>query len=191
MLLHRCCAGLSRERFEALASYEELFLCPTCQCDSQQETIMLLKEELTALRADLLQLKESVVALQASKLKSKVSNLSWNVVAARGNKQPPRKRMAPDHDSRERKNDADQRKQSSSQQRKRIAIPGTLRIWGTMRSTTQTAVTNALKQLTTVDVSRLIVKRKFETAVNDPTCVNRWWFIVRGEGDLLQQVEEA
>lgn len=162
-MVHRCCAGLSRERFEALASSEELFLCPTCQRDSQQE--MFLKDELTALRADLLQLKESVVALQASKSKSKVSNLSWSVVAARGNKQPPRKRMTPDHESRKRKNDTAQRKQSSSQRRKRVAIPGARRIWGTMRSTTQTAVTNALKQLTTVDVSQLIVKRKFKTAV--------------------------
>ena len=152
---------------------------------------MFLKDELTALRADLLQLKESVVALQASKSKSKVSNLSWSVVAARGNKQPPRKRMTPDHESRKRKNDTAQRKQSSSQRRKRVAIPGARRIWGTMRSTTQTAVTNALKQLTTVDVSRLIVKRKFKTAVNDPTRVHKWWFIVRGEEDLLQQVEEA
>ena len=59
------------------------------------------------------------------------------------------------------------------------------------RSTTQTAVTNALKQLTTVDVSRLIVKRKFKTAVNNPTRVQKWWFIIRGEEDLLQQMEES
>ena len=59
------------------------------------------------------------------------------------------------------------------------------------RSSTQTAVTNALKQLTTVDVSRLIVKRKFKTAVNNPTRVQKWWFIIQGEEDLLQQMEEA
>lgn len=193
MWLHRCCAGLSRERFEVLASSEESFLCPACQRDSQQETITLLKDELAALRAELHQLKESVVALQASQSTSKETNLRWNVVADRGTKRPPRKRTVPDHESRDTcKTDAAQRKQPSSQrQRKRVAIPGARRIWGTMRSTTQTAVTNALKQLTTVDVSRLIVKRKFKTAVNNPTRVQKWWFIIRGEEDLLQQMEEA
>ena len=126
MWLHRCCAGLSRERFEALASSEESFLCPACQRDSQQETITLLKDELATLRADLLQLKESVVALQASKPKSKETNLSWNVVAGRGAKRPSRKRMVPDHESRDTcKAGAAQHKQPSSQrQRKRVAIPG-------------------------------------------------------------------
>ena len=145
------------------------------QRDSQQETITLLKDELAALRAELHQLKESVVALQASQSTSKETNLRWNVVADRGIKRPPRKRTVPDHESRDTcKTDAAQRKQPSSQrQRKRVAIPGARRIWGTMRSTTQTAVTNALKQLTTVEVSRLIVKRKFKTAVNDPTRVQK------------------
>ena len=105
---------------------------------------------------------------------------------------PPRKRMDPDHESKDTcKTDAAQQKQPSSQrQRKCDTIPGAQRIWETMRST-HTAVNNALKQLTTVDVSQLIVNRQFKAAVNDPTRVHKWWFIVRGEEDLLQQVEGA
>ena len=224
MWLRHCCAGLSREHFEALASSEELFLCPVSQHDSQHETITLLKEKVAALRADLLLLKESIVALQASKPKSKESNLTWNVVAGRGIKRPPPpplqlnesvvalqaskpkskesnltwnvvagrgiKRPPPPppqqangscHGSKDTsKTNAAQQKQPSSQsQQKRVAIPGARRIWGTMRST-HTAVTNALKQLTTVDVSQLIVKRKFKTPDNDQTHVHKWWFIVRG-----------
>ena len=60
-----------------------------------------------------------------------------------------------------------------------------------MKTTTHTAVTNALKQLTTVDVTQLTVKRKFKTAVNNPTRIQKWWFIVRGEEYVLQQVEGA
>lgn len=64
--LHCHCAGLSRLRFEALANSEEVFLCPRCQHESQQETITLLKSEVAALHAELLQLKDSIVALKAS-----------------------------------------------------------------------------------------------------------------------------
>ena len=49
MWLHRCCAGLSRKHFEAVASSEELSLCPACQRGSQQETITLLKDDVAAL----------------------------------------------------------------------------------------------------------------------------------------------
>ena len=100
MWLHCCCAGLSRECFEASASSEGLFLCPVCQVTAAKTTT-LLKEEVAALCVDLLQLKESVVALQASKPKSKETNLSWNVVAGRGTKQPSCKWMVPDHESRD------------------------------------------------------------------------------------------
>ena len=197
MWLHRCCAGLSRKRFEAVASSEEPFLCPACQRSSQQETITLLKDDVAALRAELFQLKESVVALQVSKLNDcaqpKENSSSWNVVVGRGAKRPPRKRTAAVDESKSTmgKPDAAAQQSSTHRQRKRVAIPDARRIWGTMRTTTRTAVINALKQLTTVDVTKLTVKRKFKTAANDPTRVLKWWFIVRGEEDLLQQVDGA
>ena len=96
--LHRHCAGLSREHFEALANSEEAFLCPTCQRKGQEETIALLKDEVAALRAELLQLKDSVVALKASTVQntgrrpSKEARPSWNVVAGRVSKRHPHKR---------------------------------------------------------------------------------------------------
>lgn len=114
-----------------------------------------------------------------------------NVIAGRGAKRLPRKRTAPVDESKS-TNISDVAQQPSTRhQWKLIAIPGAQRIWGTVGTTTQAAVTNALKQLTTIDVTQLTVKRKFNTAVNDPTRLHKWWFIVQGEEDLLQQVERA
>ena len=197
--LHRHCAGLSRARFEAVANSEEEFLCSTCQREGQEETIALLKDEVAALRAEFLQLKDSVVALKASTVQntgrrpSKEARPSWNVVVDRGSKRHPNKRREQGRGTAERKDTNEppetQPKQPSS--RKRVVISGARRIWGTMRTTTPTAVTNALNQLTTVDVTQLTVKRKFKTAANNPTRIQKWWFVVRGEEDMLQQVEGA
>ena len=153
--LHRHCAGLSRARFEALANSEEAFLCPTCQREGQQETITLLKDEVAVLHAELLQLKDSVVALKASTMQNtgrRPSKEAWNVVAGRASKRHPHKRREQGHGTTERNNiNEPLATHGQLRQRKRVVISGARRIWGTMRTTTPTAVTNALNQLTTVD----------------------------------------
>ena len=177
--LHRHCAGLSRGRFEALANSEEAFLCPTCQREGQEETVTLLKDEVAALRAELLQLKDSVVALKASTVQntgrrpSKEARPSWNVVAGRASKRHPHKRREQGRGTAE-KNNTNEPLATQPRQRKRVVISGARSIWGTMRTTTPTAVTNALNQLTTVDVTQLTVKRKFKTAANNPTRIQKW-----------------
>lgn len=110
-----------------------------------------------------------------------------NVIAGRGAKRLPRKRTTPVDESKSTSVSDVAQQPSTRHQWKLIAISGAQRISGTVRTTTQAAVTNALKQLTTIDVTQLTVKRKFNTAVNDPTRLHKWWFIVQGEEDLLQQ----
>ena len=38
--------------------------------------------------------------------------------------------------------------------------------------------------------SGLTVKRKFKTSRNSPQTVTRWWFVISGEENLLQQLQE-
>ena len=73
--------------------------------------------------------------------------------------------------------------------KKRVPILEARRVWGTMRCTSSHAVSVALK-LTNIDTSKLVVKRKFKCSTTKPNCIEKWWFIVRGEEELLCQLEE-
>jgi len=101
--------GLSRQRFEALANSEEVFLFPTCQREGQQETITLLKGEVAALRAELLLAErfrcgtESEYTQSTGRRPSKEARSSWNVVAGRGRKRPFHKRREKARGTAERK----------------------------------------------------------------------------------------
>ena len=73
--------------------------------------------------------------------------------------------------------------------RNRIPVKGARKVWGTLRSTTTLAVENALKTLTSINTKGLAVKRKFKTARNDKDQVTKWWFVVRGEESVLEQLQ--
>ena len=81
-------------------------------------------------------------------------------------------------------------KPARSPMRKRTTIVGARRIWGTLKNTTVTAVSATLKRLTSTDTTKLKIKRKFKTATSDPSRVQKWWFMVRGDEELIKQLEE-
>jgi len=74
--------------------------------------------------------------------------------------------------------------------RNRVLLKGARKIWGTLRTTTTLAVENALKTLTSINVKSLIVKRKFKTAHNNKDRVTKWWFVVRSEESILEQLQK-
>lgn len=80
--LHRCCAGLSKSRYEALSGTVDPFLCPSCQSNCQQQSLDQLKAELNLLRSDFEELKDSVSTSQSTVNQSiPVISSSWaNVV---------------------------------------------------------------------------------------------------------------
>ena len=65
----------------------------------------------------------------------------------------------------------------------RVKILGVCRIWGTLKSTRTSAI---LKKLA-AHGDQLFVKRK--TATKDGRC-ERWWFVLKEEETLLQQLED-
>ena len=71
-----------------------------------------------------------------------------------------------------------------------VPLKGARKIWGTLRSTTTLAVENALKTLTRINVKSLIVKRKFKTAHNNKDRVTKWWFVIRDEESVLEQLQK-
>jgi len=69
-------------------------------------------------------------------------------------------------------------------------VKGARKIWGTLRTTTTTAIERALSTLTKVSSKDVVVKRKYKTAQRDPHQVTKWWFVLRGEEEVLQQLQE-
>ena len=72
--------------------------------------------------------------------------------------------------------------------KRQVQISGARRIWGTLKTTTCAAVSSSLKCLTSFSY-QIKVKRKYKTACDNHAVVKKWWFILRGSEERLQQLE--
>ena len=72
---------------------------------------------------------------------------------------------------------------------KLVKAVGARKIWGTLKTTTSAAVKNALSSLTKVSCSDLQIKRKYKSSCRNPDTVAKWWFVIRGEENKLQELE--
>ena len=72
----------------------------------------------------------------------------------------------------------------------RVQVSGARKVWGTLKHTPVEAVSNALKTLTDIPLVSLTIKRKYKTVhKNSRQSVVRWWFVVRGEERILQELQ--
>ena len=61
-------------------------------------------------------------------------------------------------------------------------------MWGTLRSTTCSEVTNAIKRLVSEPLAEtLLIKRKYK--VNASGSITKWWYVVRGEKRDVELLE--
>lgn len=77
---------------------------------------------------------------------------------------------------------------NSFHQRDKIQVAGSRKIWGTLKSTTTSAVSNAVCSLTGMNADHLIFKRKYKT--NPTKNSSKWWFVIRSDEALLKDLEE-
>ena len=211
---HRCCAGVSQARYKLISESPEPYLCPTCTFDRQQAVIQDLQSNVQALTEEILQVKASLETLLKvpsctytapgpaaggeDREKGAVSSkLCWNVVASRkkGTKtkggfvssscMPPKNNVA---------NSTSRRSGCGSAQSNKHAVSGTKevftgvrRIWGTMKACTVPTVIKSITRLTGIG-SNVQVKRKYKT--NDKGKVVKWWYILRAEEAVLNQLEQ-
>ena len=81
-------------------------------------------------------------------------------------------------------------KHSEKRNLPRVQVSVARKVWGTLRTATATAVSNALKSLTNIPSNSLTVKRKFKTTTGDTSKqIVRWWFVIRGEEKVLEQLQ--
>ena len=199
---HRWCVGICREQFQPLIESSEPFLCHLCTTRKQQGVILELQENVRALSAEVVQLKTVVEALQkepeatletkSSMVSTRDCELPWNVVAAKKNynkgkgKAPVSAQMS---ESSRSKNTTPGLKYSDIKKPLRACVKGARKIWGTLKSTTVTGVTNTLKVLGKIPLGAVTIKRKYKTARSDSKRIVRWWFVVRGDEEVLEQLE--
>ena len=75
-----------------------------------------------------------------------------------------------------------------------MAVEGKRKVWGTLKTTTVTAVKNAIKVISKID--GLEVKRKYQLSRADRVSVgsvpkvqvSRWWFVISGDETTLDKL---
>ena len=160
-------------------------------------------DTISALASEVQQLKVAVADASTLCLQEQTpaSSLPWNEVVRRKRKpksvQPPRqphqglatKRGA--HRPVAGDKDGGEPGVSQSPRKARVQVSGARKVWGTLKHTPVEAVSNALKNLTDIPLASLTIKRKYKTVhKNSRQLVVRWWFVVRGEERILQELQE-
>ena len=74
--------------------------------------------------------------------------------------------------------------------REKEGVPGSRKLWGTLRAATASVVSSTIGKLTTVG-KHVEVKRKYKLRPNGSTKNrnSKWWFILRGSEYVLKELE--
>ena len=74
--------------------------------------------------------------------------------------------------------------------REKEGVPGSRKLWGTLRAATASVVSSTIGKLTTVG-KHVEVKIKYKLRPNGSTKNrnSKWWFILRGSEDVLKELE--
>lgn len=147
-----------------------------------------LKDCIAALKAEILELRSTVQELsskvEAAEIENRKAEPSWSQVVRRGKKRQQKQRQGPQPA----RQTLDPTRQGDKT-RKSVKAVGARKIWGTLKTTTSAAVKNALSSLTKVSCSDLQIKRKYKSSHRNPDTVAKWWFVIRGEENKLQELE--
>ena len=203
--LHRYCAGVTETQYEALQDSTLPFLSFICSQLKQATVIKVMQAKIDMLTAEVTELRSTVSDLnvQISSLKSPnkepskadaMDGNTWTEVVRRGRRQVVTDTAGSRSKYQSLANRHSQQQISAPRRTQRpmqgVSVPGARRIWGTLKSTTTRAVENVITTLTKVRGSELKIKRKYKTATGNSTHVVRWWFVVRAEESVLEQVQK-
>ena len=197
---HRYCSGVTLTEYKAHGVNDSPYECPHCFKVRQQATVTDLQDCIATLKAEIRELRSTVqelsnkVEASESKEVENESIATWSKVVRRGKRkkkssQQEQVQVAPTTaNAHTTESQARATGLIPKTRRKFITVPGSRRIWGTMKNTTCAAIQNAVRRFTPgIPNQRLSFKRKYKSA-NDGT-VTKWWFVVRGEESLLADLD--
>ena len=196
---HRWCAGVSKACYKALSGTEDPFFYPSCTATKQQKAILELQSSVRSLSDEVreltkdknLQKKEctgsepclgeqtlGTASAQWSTVvrrKHPAKNSNFNKGMGSGDRKEPHPSGGNKHDR-------------TKPLKKRIPVINARRIWGTLKSTTCSAVTGAIRRLTPGMVNEnLTIKRKFKASQEGLT--RKWWFMVHGDKSSVELLQ--
>ena len=202
---HRYCACLPKQEFMQLKDAETPFYCPRCNARRQEIQISELKATVHALGVQVEELRLSFSASSLPRVdshtgcgrsvdhmdeSSTVSKQQWNKVTRKGNKESGKGGVKQVHSMDSARHKSRNQPPKETKHVHRTQVNGARKVWGTMRGTTKTAVENTLHTLTKIPKNSLVIKRKYRTAQDNSNRVTRWWFVLRGEEEILAQLQE-
>ena len=187
------------------------FFCPSCQLQEHQQLILSLVVSVDVLKGEVRLLKlaqdiakvttsmplrvgnaaqETSVQVSQPSKPPRSSNSGWAKVNSKKKQKSRRPPATVKQPVANQRGATENPNNSPPMSRKKfLPLSGARKIWGTLRSTTTLAVANALKQLAGIDTSKLQIKRMFKTSSTESSRVKKWWFVIRGEEDLLNKLE--
>ena len=211
--LHRYCAGIPRTHY-ADASLN--FVCIACTQKAGDATVRELKGEIASLKAEILVLKSALTEMnrtaeQAPDSQNAVTptvDEAWVTVSRQPRKpNTERQQRYPRRPKRHQQSAtvAGRNEESSNERiqttnrrdnlggRDRTPQAGARKIWGTLKSTTARAVERAISTIAKIPFKDFSVKRKFKNIQGDHNRrrIARWWFVVRAEESILQELTES
>ena len=203
---HRKCLFMPTDHFEQMTNSIDPYVCLLCTTKNQGETIAALQQSVCALTKEVCVLKAAMASMQQGpgisvSATGKVAGTTWSTVVSRPKRplhrvQSERPRAQSTQLSRPTQVPVPVQAPGgegapSSQRRDYVQVTDARKIWGTLQSTTPTAIANTIKTLAGLSELRkrnLVVKRKYKTAGSDSKKVTKWWFVVRGDENLLEQL---
>ena len=185
---HRYCAGVSASCYRILSSSSTPFVCWMCSQKLHSTVVGQLQAEISALREEVLELRNSTAP---SKWTTVVSRRTH---AANVSQPSPQERNLPPSSTKPScsatQHNASQRTRSSHR-RNAVRVEGKRKVWGTWPTTTS-AVKSSIGAVTSVE--NLMVKRKYKTFSRtdggNPVRKTKWWFVISGNEESLQQLQE-
>ena len=209
--MHRYSAGLTRNHFRELSTNSSPFVCLVCTQHLHKATVNGLHEVVDKLKAELVEVRELLATKSAldtecaCTCKEAISNIQGDMQQLQSVVDSQTSSYA---EIVKRVDNSKQQQQSSRMKHRsghntkqdsaglphplkrsgKIKVEGSRKVWGTMRSTTAPAIINAIRFVSVVDVSKLIIRRKYKTSPTKRQ--TKWWFVIRGEENLLTILKE-
>ena len=196
--LHRYCAGIPMSRYATIASS---FVCSACSITASSSIVSELRSEIAALKVEVSELR---TALNAANHKLELcvqtedsaerqnapatmdstdhggAALPQQGRSTRRSHGPPRLGTRPPR--------AHRAAPASIHRKPCIPVQGKRKMWGTRKTTTVEDVIRVINSNTSVKTG-LTVKRKYKSRPGHPHTTSKWWFVISGEENILQQLQ--
>ena len=190
--LHRYCAGVPTSRYAAIAPS---FVCSACSITASASIVSELRSEIAALKAEMFELKTALnVANQKLELHvQKVASTEMQI--AQSQQRYSNRRFGSNVLSSHKARPPKASHASSARavkgtytEKSYVAVQGKRKLWGTRKITNTEDVIQTINSHTNVKTG-LTIKRKYKSSPRQPHTTSKWWFVIIGEENLLQQLQ--